>query len=102
MFKINHNDASKQFMQKILIFTDTIFVNAANANSEDANKILATGLLNIRDAIFSEVVRDSHLSQLNQAISQEELKKKENLESKEVEEEKDSNQENKSDIDQKA
>ena len=100
MFKINHNDASKQFMQKILMFMDSIFINASNANSEDANKILVTGLINIRDAIFSEVVRENQLSQLNEAIKQEAIKKKENLESKEQEQEKNLNQETKLEKDQ--
>ena len=55
MLEKKHNEYSKQFMQKILLFIDTILINTANADA-DTNKILVSGILNIRDAIFSDII----------------------------------------------
>ena len=77
MLEKNHNENSKQFMQKVLMFIDTVLVNASSADQENVNKVLVGGLLNVRDAIFSEIVRDNQVSQFNQFLQQEESKKNE-------------------------
>jgi len=75
MLEKNHNENSKQFMQKVLMFIDTVLVNASSADQENVNKVLVGGLLNVRDAIFSEIVRDNQVAQFNQFLQQEEAKK---------------------------
>ena len=75
MLEKNHNENSKQFMQKVLIFIDTVLVNAASADQNTINKVLVGGLLNARDAIFSEIVKDNQVAQFNQFLQQKETKK---------------------------
>ena len=75
MLEKNHNDNSKQFMQKVLMFIDTVLVNASSSDQENVNKVLVGGLLNVRDAIFSEIVRDNQVAQFNQFVQQQEAKK---------------------------
>ena len=77
MLEKNHNKNSKQFMQKILTYIDVVFVNAADANKEDITKTLVSGLINVRDAIFSEIVKDNQISNFNEYLQQEKNKKKE-------------------------
>tara|TARA_B100000282_G_C31699721_1_gene475696 strand:+ start:869 stop:1150 length:282 start_codon:yes stop_codon:yes gene_type:complete len=77
MLEKKHNEYSKQFMQKILLFIDTILINTANADA-DTNKILVSGILNIRDAIFSDIIKDNLINTLNEQTQQENNKKKEN------------------------
>ena len=77
MLEKNHNENSKQFMQKVLMFIDTVLVNASSSDQENVNKVLVGGLLNVRDAIFSEIVRDNQVAQFNQFLQQEEAKKNE-------------------------
>lgn len=76
MLEKKHNEYSKQFMQKILMFIDTVLINASSSEKQDSNKVLVGGLLNVRDAIFSEVVRDNQVVQFNQFLQQKEAKKK--------------------------
>ena len=94
-----HNNNSKEFMQKILLFIDNIFIAAGNAKPEDVNRILTSNLFSIRDAIFSEIVRDNQIDQIKRYLQQEEIKKnqKPNPEEKE---EKNLNQETELDKDQ--
>tara|TARA_B100000674_G_scaffold493052_1_gene514478 strand:+ start:1621 stop:1878 length:258 start_codon:yes stop_codon:yes gene_type:complete len=84
MLNKNHNDVSKQLMQKILIYIDTVLVNSGNAVPEDVVKILTGGLLNVRDALFSEIVKDSHIEKMNELIQTEVGKKKSKEENQEV------------------
>ena len=73
MLEKNHNNYSKQFMQKILVFIDTVIVNSVSENDQtNINKTMTAGLLNVRDAIFSEIIRDNHVAQLNQSFQQKE------------------------------
>tara|TARA_Y100000591_G_C21399121_1_gene481926 strand:- start:187 stop:405 length:219 start_codon:yes stop_codon:yes gene_type:complete len=71
-------------MQKILIYIDTVLVNSGNAVPEDVVKILTGGLLNVRDALFSEIVKDSHIEKMNELIQTEVGKKKSKEENQEV------------------
>ena len=87
MLEKNHNENSKQFMQKVLMFIDTVLVNASSANQENVNKVLVGGLLNVRDAIFSEIVRDNQITQLNQLFQQEEAKKNQEVDPKSLSQE---------------
>ena len=82
MLEKTHNDNSKQLMQKILIYIDTVLSNATESDTEKVNKILVSGILNVRDALFSEVVRDNQISQLNKIMIEQSAKKnqKENQE----------------------
>jgi membrane protein involved in colicin uptake len=98
MLEKNHNDNSKQFMQKVLMFIDTVLVNASAADQDNVNKVLVGGLLNVRDAIFSEIVRDNQVAQFNQFLQQQEEAKK-NQEEKDL---KDSSQETELDKDPQA
>jgi membrane protein involved in colicin uptake len=98
MLEKNHNDNSKQFMQKVLMFIDTVLVNASAADQDNVNKVLVGGLLNVRDAIFSEIVRDNQVAQFNQFLQQQEEAKK-NQEEKDL---KDSSQETELDKDLQA
>jgi hypothetical protein len=98
MLEKNHNDNSKQFMQKVLMFIDTVLVNASAADQDSVNKVLVSGLLNVRDAIFSEIVRDNQVAQFNQFLQQQEEAKK-NQEEKDL---KDSSQETELDKDLQA
>ena len=82
-------------MQKVLMFIDAVLVNAAAADQDNVNKALVGGLLNVRDAIFSEIVRDNQIAQFNQFLQQQEEAKK-NQEEKDL---KDSSQETESDKD---
>ena len=76
MLEKSHNNNSKKFMQKVLLFIDTVLLNSANSTPEDVNKTLINGVLSIRDAIFAEIVRDSQVDGFNQLLQQrEELKK---------------------------
>lgn len=65
MLEKKHNDNSKEFMQKVLVFIDTVLINASLTKPEDVNKVLVSGLLNVRDAMFSDIVRDSQVSEFN-------------------------------------
>ena len=91
MLQKNHNEYSKQFMQKILLFIDSVVVNAVAADSGESNKILTAGLLNARDAICSEIIRDSQVSQIEKQLNKERTKKSQETEplSQEAELEKD-------------
>ena len=76
MIEKKHNKTTKQFLQKILLFIDTTIVNLAAANSEDSDRILVGALTNIKDAIFSEIIRDSQIEDLNQLLQAQQEKKK--------------------------
>jgi hypothetical protein len=75
MIKKNHNQNSIQLIQKVLVFIDTVFINVASSDSKDSNKILTEGMINIRDALFSEVVRESQIESINEHLKSEQLKK---------------------------
>ena len=70
MVQKKHNEYSKQFMKKILIFIDSVITNSVASKPEDASSILTSGLLNVRDAIFSDIVRDNHAEQIESIINQ--------------------------------
>ena len=91
-----HNDNSKDFLQKILLFIDTTLLEAVSAKAEDTNKILVSGLVNVKDAIFSEIVKDNFINQINLAIDSEKPKKNQEKTGDEI----DINQEKKSASDQ--
>ena len=76
MLEKSHNEISKQFMQKILTYIDSVFINSSNSNSEDASKVLVSGLLNVRDAILSEIIRDNQIVDFNKILQREANKKK--------------------------
>ena len=99
MIKKNHNNYSKQFMQKILLFIDTIFINAANSNAQDANKFLIEGIMNTRDALLTEIIKDNQIDSFNQLI-QEEQSKNIQKKTKEKKESKDLNPDQVSENDQ--
>ena len=72
----NHNDDTAKLFQKLMVFIDTVLINAVSSKPEDVNKILVTGLQNIKDVIFSEFTRDNYISNVNNIIA-EKMKKKE-------------------------
>ena len=101
MLEKKHNAYTKQFMQKILVFIDSILLNATNLTPEEANKTLAAGVLNIRDAIFSDMIKDNHIDEFNQFLQFQENSKKNNM-AEAKENQKDLNQETELASDQKA
>lgn len=76
MIENKHNQYSKQFMQKILIFIDGILLKSTNTLPEETSKALLNGVLNIRDALFSELVRDNQVTEFNNFIKEQEESKK--------------------------
>ena len=85
MLSKNHNDISKQLMQKVLMYIDTVLINSGNAQPEDVTKILTGGLLSVRDALFSEIIKDNNIEKLNEHMQAEKDKKKLSEESQETE-----------------
>ena len=85
MFQKLHNDNSKKFMQKVLLFIDSVIANSSN--SEDSNKVLVSGILNVRDAIFSEIVRDNQIDQITAVLAEQEAKKNQEDEQKSLSQE---------------
>ena len=85
MIKKVHNEESKKFFQKILLFIDTILVNSTSASPDQTDRVLVTGILNIKDALLSEIVRENSIEQLNKILNQPKDKKNEekSLEQKE-------------------
>jgi nucleoside diphosphate kinase len=83
MIQKKHNDASKEFLQKLLMYIDTSLVSASAADSSNVIGVLVNSITNIKDAILSEVIRDSFAEEINNTILQEKDRKKkleENLE----------------------
>lgn len=82
MIEKKHNDFSKQFFQKLLIFIDTSIMKIAIADSDNVASISINTLINLKDAIFSEIVRENFLDEIKNSIQKEknekENKKKEN------------------------
>ena len=87
MIKKIHNEDSKKFFQKILLFIDTLLVNSTSATPDQTDKILITGILNIKDALLSEIVRDNSIEQLNNLLSEQQGKKNEKLNQESIEQE---------------
>lgn len=93
MIEIKNNEYSKQFFQKIIVFIDSILVNAVSANPDNANKIITNGIVSIRDAILAEVIVDNQSIKINNQLAKPQKKNKK----KELEvDQKDLNQEIKS------
>ena len=93
--KSKHNNYSKELFQKVLLYIDTIFINVSASDQAESAKILTEGLLNVRDALFSDIVKDNFADSLSSAIENHENKKK-----LEEENQKDLNQEKELEKDQ--
>ena len=65
----NNNQYSKQFLQKIILYIDTLLVDCATSSPEEIHKLLVSGVINVRDAILSEIIKDNTIVQINQAMS---------------------------------
>ena len=76
MVEKKHKETTKQFLQKILLFIDTTMVGIASAKPEDSDRILVGALANIKDAIFSEIVRDNQIELFNEYLKKQEEDKK--------------------------
>lgn len=76
MFKEQHNKSSKEFLKKILMFIDANINRIALSSPEDSNKILVSALINVKDSILSELVRDSHIVEINKSLSEKQNDKK--------------------------
>jgi hypothetical protein len=98
-----HNDVSKAFLQKIVSFLDNILIAAVSSAKEDTSKILVGGIVNIKDAIFAEIVKDSFVDQVNKSIETDDASKKNlptNMKNLQSDGQIDLSQETKSDNDQ--
>ena len=75
--KLNKN--SIDFLQKVLLFIDSVIINAVSSNPKETDRILTNGLLNIKEAIRSEISYDIFVGSLNKDkdLTQEKNKKKE-------------------------
>jgi AAA+ superfamily predicted ATPase len=65
------------------MYIDTSLVSASAADSSNVIGVLVNSITNIKDAILSEVIRDSFAEEINNTILQEKDRKKkleENLE----------------------
>ena len=77
MIEKAHNEKTKKFMQNILLFIDSVLVNASSSEPQNVNNVLVGGILNVRDAILSEIVRDNQIIQINQLLQNKANKKNE-------------------------
>lgn len=75
MLKKRHNETTREFFQKILIFIETTMINSASTAPDDVDKLLVKSLFSVKDAIFAELVRDSQVGELNDILQQQENKK---------------------------
>ena len=82
----NHNDNSKQLLQKVLIYIDSILLNATTSEPENTHKVLLSGLINVRDALFSEIIKDEYVEKINQRLD-ELVKKNEKINQKDLNQE---------------
>ena len=57
MFEKKHNNNTKEFLQKIMLFIDNTMINAAMSKPDDSNKLLVTALSNVKDAIFLRLLK---------------------------------------------
>ena len=92
MLSKNHNEISKRLMQKVLLYIDSVLINVANTAPEESHKVLVSGLMNVRDALFSEVIKDNSVQSFNELLQINEENKK-NLKESEANQE-NSSQEN--------
>ena len=82
----NHNDNSKQLLQKVLIYIDSILLNATTSEPENTHKVLLSGLINVRDALFTEIIKDEYVEKINQRLD-ELVKKNEKINQKDLNQE---------------
>ena len=71
----SHNDNTKEFLQKLLLYIDSTISSAVSADAVESQKIITRGLTNLKDAILSEIVRDNCIDQINEATTQSSQKK---------------------------
>ena len=89
MIKNVHSDETKKFFQKLLLFADSTINQAIIADSSESQKIVISGLINIKDAIFSEIVRDNYAISINESLLESQKKKEKDIINQEQELEKD-------------
>ena len=89
MLTTNLNDYSKEFLKKILLFIDATIINSVSAKPEETDQILVNAITNIKDSIWSELVKDNFAETVNQKITKsKENKKNENVENQSFNQEK--------------
>jgi len=99
MIEKKHNEKTKNLFKKILLFIDNNMITSINEKPEVAHKNLAAALINIRDVIFSEIVRDNQIEEILNNINEQSVNTKKKLAE---EHSKDLNQETKSEQDQES
>lgn len=70
------NKRSIEFLQKISLFIDSVLINAVSANPTETDRVLSSGLLSIKEAIYSEITNDVFIEKYHNQLSQEKNKKK--------------------------
>ena len=70
------NKESKEFLQKILLFIDSILINAISSEPKETDRILVSGYLNIKEAIYTQIVSDNISESIQKNIEDEKLNKK--------------------------
>ena len=75
-----HNNETKELFQKIMLFIDSTLLNAVISKPEDTNRVLVSGLQNIKDVILSELIKDNFTLKVNEIISDHFKKKEQSLE----------------------
>lgn len=75
MLENKYNDNAKEFLKKLLIYIDTTIINTvSDDNNENNSRNIISSVLNLRDAIFSELTYDKFTDNINKNF---EMKKKE-------------------------
>jgi hypothetical protein len=69
MIKRSHSDDTKKYFQSLMLFIDSTIMNLTNAEN-DKNKILMGSLLNIKDSLLSELVKDNHVVYVNKVLEE--------------------------------
>ena len=70
MIDIKHNNNSKEFLKKLTVFIDKTVQDAILVPEIDKNKLILNCLLNVKDSIISEIIRDNFGEQINLAIQE--------------------------------
>jgi hypothetical protein len=87
LIKKQHNNNTIQLFQKIVLFIDSSLINASSLSLEEKAGMLTKNILNIKDVLFSEVVRNSYEEEINNNLLKKEQKsvqKKEDLKEEKI------------------
>ena len=71
-----HNEETKKFFQKLMLFIDSAIINAVESTvTSDTNKILVSSLHNIKDALLAETIQENCILEFNSLLKEDSKKK---------------------------